>query len=108
MADLLYFAFGSNMLSSQMQARCPGASFHSTVRVDSYELCFPMISFTRGGMGVSSIRRNKDAYVEGIVYNLTENDIARMDRYENEGTFGLDYDPWYSRVRLQWFHRNRR
>ena len=45
-----------------------------------------MISFTRGGMGVSSIRRNKDAYVEGIVYNLTENDIARMDRYENEGS----------------------
>ncbi|MEO1999892.1 MAG: hypothetical protein ABGZ17_32010 [Planctomycetaceae bacterium] len=27
-------------------------------------------------------------------------------RYADEGTFGLDYDPWYSRVRLQWFHRN--
>ncbi|GEM_PF-1874327 len=22
----------------------------------------------------------------------------------NEGTFGVDYAPWYSRVRTQWFH----
>jgi hypothetical protein len=25
-------------------------------------------------------------------------------RYPHEGTFGLDYNPWYSRVRMQWFH----
>ncbi len=25
-------------------------------------------------------------------------------RYSNEGTFGVDYAPWYSRVRTQWFH----
>ena len=86
MAELLYFTFGSNMLQSQMQARCPDSRFRATVRIDGYELCFPMISFTRGGMGVASIRRNKDAYIEGIVYEMTENDIARMDRYENEGT----------------------
>ena len=28
-------------------------------------------------------------------------------RYSYEGTFGMDYDPWYSRVRLQWFHGTR-
>lgn len=28
-------------------------------------------------------------------------------RYPDEGTFGVDYDPWYSRVRLQWFHGRR-
>ena len=86
MADLLYFTFGSNMLQSQMQARCPGARLRTTVRVDGYELCFPMISFSRGGMGVSSIRKNADAYVEGIIYEMTEDDFARLDRYENEGT----------------------
>ena len=25
-------------------------------------------------------------------------------RYADEGTFGLDYSPWYSRVRMQWLH----
>lgn len=86
MAELHYFAYGSNMLSSQMQARCPGAQPRTAVRVDGYELCFPMISFTRGGMGVASIRKNKDAYVEGVVFEMTEDDFARLDRYLNEGS----------------------
>lgn len=85
MAELLYFTYGSNLLTSQMQARCPGARFRATARVDGYELCFPMISFTRGGMGVASIRPNEDAYVEGVVYEMTEDDFARLDRYESEG-----------------------
>lgn len=25
-------------------------------------------------------------------------------RYINEGTFGIDYAPWYSRVQMRWFH----
>ncbi len=25
-------------------------------------------------------------------------------RYVNEGTYGVDYAPWYSRVSTQWFH----
>jgi hypothetical protein len=28
-------------------------------------------------------------------------------RYPHEGTWGMDYAPWYSRVRLQWFHGTR-
>ena len=47
MAELLYFTFGSNMLSSQMQARCPGASFHSTVRVDGYDVVVNLATASR-------------------------------------------------------------
>ena len=86
MADMLYFAYGSNMLQSQMQARCPGAKFRATARADGYELCFPMSSFTRAGMGVASIREKQDAHVEGIVYGMTEDDFRRLDHYESEGT----------------------
>lgn len=86
MAEMLYFAYGSNLLRSQMQARCPGARVHSVVRLEGYELCFPMISFTRSGMGVASIRPNEDAYVEGVVYAMTEDDFRRLDHYESEGT----------------------
>lgn len=81
----LYFAYGSNLLWRQMQARCPGARLHSVVRLAGYELCFPMISFTRGGMGVASIRLKEDAYVEGVVYAMTERDFSRLDHYESEG-----------------------
>ena len=86
MAEMLYFAYGSNLLWSQMQARCPGARVHSVVRLEGYELCFPMISFTRSGMGVASIRPNEDAYVEGVIYAVTEDDFRRLDHYESEGT----------------------
>ena len=86
MAEMLYFTYGSNLLKHQMQARCPGARVHSVVRVEGYELCFPMISFTRGGMGVASIRSNEDAYVEGVIYEMTADDFRRLDHYESEGT----------------------
>ena len=33
MAEMLYFAYGSNLLWSQMRARCPGARVHSVVRL---------------------------------------------------------------------------
>ena len=85
MDEMLYFAYGSNLLQSQMQARCPGARIHSVVRLAGYELCFPMISFTRSGMGVASIRPNEDAYVEGVIYTVTEDDFRRLDHYESEG-----------------------
>ena len=85
MDEMLYFAYGSNLLQSQMQARCPGARVHSVVRLAGYELCFPMISFTRSGMGVASIRPNEDAYVEGVIYTVTEDDFRRLDHYESEG-----------------------
>jgi hypothetical protein len=28
-------------------------------------------------------------------------------RYCDEGTFGMDYAPWYSRVELRWYHGKR-
>ena len=86
MAEMLYFAYGSNLLWSQMRSRCPGARVHSVVRLEGYELCFPMISFTRSGMGVASIRPNEDAFVEGVIYAVTEDDFRRLDHYESEGT----------------------
>ncbi len=86
MDEMLYFTYGSNLLWSQMQTRCPGARVHAAVRLEGYELCFPMISFTRSGMGVASIRPNQDAYVEGVLYTVTPDDLRRLDHYESEGT----------------------
>ncbi len=28
-------------------------------------------------------------------------------RYDSEGTWGWDYAPWYSRIKLRWFHGRR-
>jgi hypothetical protein len=30
--------------------------------------------------------------------------IRGEGRFVNEGTFGVDYAPWYSRVQMRWFH----
>jgi hypothetical protein len=30
--------------------------------------------------------------------------VSGEPRYVHEGTFGMDYAPWYSRVNLAWYH----
>ena len=56
----------------------------------------------------SPTRKYKGYYVGGgaPLYAEQANCIKGERRYFDEGTFGLDYDPWYSRVRLQWYHRH--
>lgn len=80
-----YFAYGSNMLEKQMSSRCPGARFYTIARKDGFELCFPQTSSMRGDKGVASIRTSPNSYIEGVVYQLTKDDLNRLDLYEAEG-----------------------
>ncbi|MBT4864210.1 MAG: hypothetical protein HON53_03690 [Planctomycetaceae bacterium] len=42
------------------------------------------------------------------LYGRNPTHLRGERRVANEGTWGVDYNPWYSRVRLQWFHGLRR
>lgn len=41
------------------------------------------------------------------LYGQPPTKLRGEPRYPFEGTWGMDYQPWYSRVRLQWFHGKR-
>ena len=85
MENNLYFAYGSNLSESQMKERCPNYKTVCKARLDNYELCFPKVAKTWENMGVASIIEKAGSYVEGFVYELTNEDFKRMD--EKEGGY---------------------
>jgi cation transport regulator ChaC len=78
---MLYFAYGSNMDPLQIAKRCPGHQVVGIGLLPSHRLCFPRLSKNRG-CGVSSIEPVHDGVVWGVVYRLTPDDVARLDREE--------------------------
>ncbi len=78
----LYFAYGSNMEPVQMRRRCPGSAALGPARVRGYGLCFPVTSSGDWAGGVASIEPAADAVVEGVLYRVTDTDLASLDRYE--------------------------
>jgi hypothetical protein len=48
----------------------------------------------------------RGSYVGGgaVLFGSPPDRLHGENRRDHEGTFGVDYMPWYSRVRLHWFH----
>jgi gamma-glutamylcyclotransferase (GGCT)/AIG2-like uncharacterized protein YtfP len=78
----IYFAFGSNMNSKQMENRCPGAIFISQARVNGW-------SYFINGNGYAGIEENLNSYTLGCVWKLSETHFKSLDEYEavNEGYY---------------------
>ena len=80
-----YFAYSSNLNRKQMQERCPGSEPKSIATLHNYKLIFVGWSRQwRGGM--ASIRRSSGDRVPGAIYEVAEECLKRLDRYE-----GSDY-----------------
>jgi hypothetical protein len=78
------FAYGSNMDLSQMRERCPNSKDKLQpfiAKADGWKLCFPRHSDRRQG-GVGSIVSAKGQAVWGVVFGLTLEDLAKLDRSE--------------------------
>lgn len=65
-----------------MKARCPGAKKIGIGRLYGYEICFPRKSSSRQEKGVASICEKPGAFVEGVLFQLTNSDRNRLDEYE--------------------------
>ena len=71
----LYFAYGSNMLSHQMEQRCPGAKPVSTALLRGWH-------FLINSRGVASIVADKGGTVHGVVWELSDEHLRALDGYE--------------------------
>jgi gamma-glutamylcyclotransferase (GGCT)/AIG2-like uncharacterized protein YtfP len=78
------FAYGSNMSLLQMKERCPNSKDKLqpfVAKADGWKLCFPRHSDRRQG-GVGSIVPAKGEVVWGVVFGVTLEDLASLDRSE--------------------------
>lgn len=72
---MLYFAYGSNLWRQQMTSRCPE---HSEIGAGCLK-GWRWIITTRG---YASIVESESDFVLGTVYELSEDDMLNLDRFE--------------------------
>jgi len=82
---MYYFAYGSNLNQRQMLERCPDSKPKFTATLHNYRLVFVGWSRRWRG-GIASIRPFRGEKVLGAIYEVSEGDLKRLDRYE-----GSDY-----------------
>ena len=76
-----YFAYGSNLEPEQMKRRCPGHTVVGLAELRDHKITFPLTSHDWGG-GVASVGTAHAHSVWGMVFDLTDADLAALDRYE--------------------------
>ncbi|WP_320123020.1 gamma-glutamylcyclotransferase family protein [uncultured Sphaerochaeta sp.] len=70
-----YFAYGSNMDTSQMTERCHSAKSIGVGRLVGYQ-------FSLDAKGVATVQKNQDESVWGVGWNINGDDIVALDGYE--------------------------
>ncbi len=82
---MLYFAYGSNLDATQMRLMCPEARYVTKARLEGFRLSFSLWSKVRR-TPVVSLEPDPNEAVWGVVYELDEIDLHRLDLREG-------YDP---------------
>jgi gamma-glutamylcyclotransferase (GGCT)/AIG2-like uncharacterized protein YtfP len=78
---VLYFAFGSNMNWAQVRERCPSAHFVGVAVLPDHRLAFTRKSVNRG-CGVADAVHDIGRRVWGVVYEISELDVDKLDTLE--------------------------
>lgn len=75
MNNTVYFAYGSNMNSAQMEQRCPRAEYVGIARLDGWQ-------FELHERGIANIKPAPGDNVWGVLWMLTDEHCATLDRFE--------------------------
>jgi len=75
-AEMLHFAYGSNMSVALMRRRCPHARLEGRA-------CLPGYRFVIMGSGFASVVRAPGSCVHGLLWRVTPRDVAALNAYEN-------------------------
>ena len=89
---MYYFAYATDLNRQQMRERCPQAKPVSIVTLHHYKLVFAGWSRKWRG-GVATIQPFRGERVLGAIYEVSEADLRRLDKYQD--TPGL-----YTRVNI--------
>lgn len=78
---MYYFAYGANLSRKQMLERCPDSKPKFMVTLPNYKLIFVGWSRKWRG-GVATIKRFGGEKVLGGIYDVSEQCLRQLDRYE--------------------------
>ena len=78
---MLYFAYGSNLDPDQMRVRAPDARVVGLGLLRDYRLTFPLRSLSWGG-GAAGVTHAHGGEVWGVLYELSDSDLASLDAHE--------------------------
>ena len=79
---MLYFAYGSNLDPQQLHQRCPSARFVTLAELPDHRLAFTRYAKDRG-CGTCDGVPETGQEIWGVVFDISEEDLRRMD--ESEG-----------------------
>jgi gamma-glutamylcyclotransferase (GGCT)/AIG2-like uncharacterized protein YtfP len=98
MNRFFYFAYGSNMACGQMGERCPGAELVGAARLVGYRLAFTRFS-ENWRCGVADAVPDPAAEIWGVLYRVSEDDLAQLDK--REGYYGPGGENAYNRKTVE-------
>ncbi|MFC1995476.1 gamma-glutamylcyclotransferase family protein [Chloroflexota bacterium] len=78
---MYYFAYGTNLSKKQMKEHCPDSKPKLVVTLHNYKLVFVGWSRQWRG-GVASIKPFSGERALGAIYELSDRDLRRLDKYE--------------------------
>jgi gamma-glutamylcyclotransferase (GGCT)/AIG2-like uncharacterized protein YtfP len=81
-----YFAYGSNMDGHQMAETCPACQPVGHGRLSGFRLEFNVYSDRWEG-GAANLEPDQEAHVWGVVWDITDEDLAALDTYIGHPTF---------------------
>ena len=93
---MYYFAYGPNLNRKQMLERCPDSKPGFFATLHNYKLVFVGWSRQWRG-GVVSIKSFRGERVLGAIYEISERDLRRLDKYEG-------YPGNYNRLKVTVFN----
>ena len=93
---MLYFAYGANLNTENMEIRCPNATLIGTGMLDNF-------AFLCTTKGVASIEPFHGSVVYGAIWELTQEDEAFLDLFE--GVKGGWYTKEYLMVSQEFTRR---
>lgn len=97
---MLYFAYGSNLDPQQMQRRCPNYVLVGPAVLPDCRIAFTAYSDTWCG-GLADVVPALGREVWGVLYELTDEDLALLDRHEGHPAV-------YARQARRVFYKGRR
>ena len=86
MTTIRYFAYGSNMLSARLRARCPSARLIGPARIAGHQLSFSKRSQDGSGKATLAPSAGSEISTLGVIFEIDRGDMAALDAAEERGT----------------------
>lgn len=82
MSSFVYFAYGSNMLTQRLTARCPGAVALGAARVDDYAVSYSLLS--EDGSSKAALQAAPGETAWGVAFEMRSGELGILDGFEGE------------------------